>query len=195
MFTNDLGLIGSSLEVNLSSTVVEEPSWETKVKVTVNFVGVPYVHEVREPISTPTFDLDSVSDTTLKIIEDKETGAQFFSPVFLVCVSDWSSTLPKIKGEDEGKNFELSVDLDAASAVVSYEPVSRRFKLIPDLQSSNTVYTIMIVLRNSKGLKSTYSLSLSYRPCQENETSTSGESSFVPRFDKNPPMPSFRDIS
>ena len=44
LFTDDLGLVGQSLEVMLSATVVEEPTWETKVKVTFNFVGTPYEH-------------------------------------------------------------------------------------------------------------------------------------------------------
>ena len=43
--------------------------------------------------------------------ESEESGIQFFTPVFLICVSQWSLTLPKIEGEEENESFEVSVDL------------------------------------------------------------------------------------
>lgn len=78
--------------------------------------------------------MDSVSDSTLQMKEDEESGAQFFTPVFLICLSEWSLTLPKIVGEDQGEKIVVSVDLDTASNILGFEPVSRGFKLLPNIK-------------------------------------------------------------
>ena len=58
-----------------------------------------------------------------------EFEGQYFPPVFLVCITEWTKALPAIVGEKEGEKFQVRVVLE--SDILSYDPISRRFKLHP----------------------------------------------------------------
>ena len=65
--------------------------------------------------------------------EEEGSGIQFFNPVFLICASQWSLSLPKIEGEEEGESFEVTVKMEEASAILQFQPLTRRFDLRPNV--------------------------------------------------------------
>lgn len=98
--------------------------------MTIDLVGAQFSFDLKQNSDAPRFDIGSVSDTTLQMKEDEESGSQFFTPVFLICITQGSLALPKIEGEEEGESFEVIVSLEEASDLVEYLPLSRQFKLL-----------------------------------------------------------------
>ena len=122
----------------------------------------------------------------LKFFED-DTGMQIFTPVVLECSLEWSSILPKIVGELEGKKFTLVVDLGGASSFLRFDNSLRKFLHTPSEGKEGT-FSVAIEITDTNGLTSRFDLRINYI-CPLINSVVKPLNSYKLRYDKNPPVP------
>ena len=99
----------------------------------------------------------------LKFVED-DAGVQIFTPVVLECSLEWSSILPQIVGEREGKKFTLGVNLGGASSFLRFENILRKFVHTPETANAGKegTYSVAIKITDTDGITSHFDLRINY---------------------------------
>ena len=80
----------------------------------------------------------------------EDDGSWILSPTVFTCVDEWRKVLPKIKGEEDGIKFAVSVDLGDAESFLAFNKAERAFAHKTQLNEplAQTSFVVQIKLTN-----------------------------------------------
>lgn len=104
----------------------------------------------------------------------------------------WREDLPGVVGEDEGKKFQVVVDLQQATHIVAYKPFERQFTLKDQLSSASAgAYQIRVTITSESNRSSIYVMTLLLK-CDPELVTSRQNYEFI--WDPFPPVPFIESI-